>query len=228
MAFALTRRYTVKHIGISGYLFQELSIRLVPHLPKKLSANTVTLLGFLSSFSFFYLFIKEVRVAGLFILLALFLDITDGCIARNRGQTSEFGRVFDGFVDLSLYLYSLTAIFFHMTSKLAFAVLIAYVLDLFLRYQLGYPTDVFEPMSHSKRLLRSSQKPENVKRLNLLLHPLVLNHFDTMALLAVLIMGNIQLSYYWLIYELARRTTIALGKFVEMYTLYRYEKHNFN
>ena len=224
---ALKRRYGFKHIGIFGLLLQEISIRLVPLYPKSVTGNMITALGFISSMLVLYFLIQGNRTAGLFILLSLFLDLPDGYVARNLGQSSKSGHLFDAIGDLTLYLCVLTGLYIHIRINLPFYILNVYIIDLFLRFQLGYSPLTLGPKSESKRLLKSSPKMKMLKRANSIINPFI-NHFDVLALLSILIIIDINLARYWMLYDLIRRIIPIIGKFAEIFAIYRHEKDYFN
>ena len=218
----LDRRYSFKHIGISGVLLQELSIRIVPLFPKWFTANTITFLGFISSIMVLYFLSIFSGIAGLFILITLWLDLADGYTARNLDQSSKSGHLFDAMVDLSLYLCVITALYLHGYKNIPFLIMTLYAIDVYLRLQLGHSTLILAPKVDSFK----STTPliaGAIKNIKLVINPL-LNHTDAMTFLAVLIIIDISLVRYWLFYDLIRRFLTVITKLPEIYHIYKNDK----
>ena len=218
----LDRRYDFNHIGISGLFFQELSIRVVPFFPGSLSANRLTFLGFISSLLVFLFLIRVNSIAGLFILITLWLDHADGVTARKLGQTSKSGQIFDAMVDLSLYIAIIIAFYINGYKSISFLILALYATDIYLRFQLGHSPHTLGPKTDSFESTTPFIKGA-IKGIKTFINPF-LNHTDVMTLLAILIIIDIRLIKYWLVYDFFRRLANVLTKLPEIYRLYINDK----
>jgi CDP-diacylglycerol--serine O-phosphatidyltransferase len=90
-------------------------------------ANIISLLIVpLSLIAFYYLYIKEVFLAFLFISLCFYLDTIDGYISRKLKIESELGRSIDSFCDFIIYLiFPIYFIFQYLSFNLLMTFLIS-------------------------------------------------------------------------------------------------------
>jgi phosphatidylglycerophosphate synthase len=211
----LNKRYKLQDIGFSGLFFQEISIRLVPLLPSNITPNFITFMGFISSILVFYFISVGSSIAGYLILIALWLDLSDGYVARHLGKTSNFGHLFDALVDMILWLGVILGLYFYNQSTIQLYIISIYLINIYIRFQIKTLSFTSNPKIESNIVVSSG---------NFLKKRLLTNHFDVMTILSILLIYNIEYSFYWLIYELLRRGIQFISTIYKVYIFYDDEK----
>lgn len=196
---------------------QAVAVRLVPHVPPALSANTITFAGLLLSAAIVFVIKPVPWMAGCMILCSLFLDFVDGAVARQRNTTSAFGRILDATSDLALWLGILAGLYVSTGNVLSVAILVVYTIDVSWRHQLGHSTSILMPPSHIYERLHNSSKLMN--RMKRYYYPFI-NYYDSISVLALVLIVDPGLTRIWLAYELIRRVLLLCKKIAEIYEIY--------
>jgi phosphatidylglycerophosphate synthase len=211
------RRYKLAKVGLTGLVCQELSLVAVKYIPAGISANTVTAVGLLCASTVAFTIPKYPQLAGVAILMAVFLDFLDGTIARTRGLASEWGRIWDATTDVVLWLNIIVGLSYATRSPLPLILLAIYTLSVFWRYQLGHSTSLAEAPS------AAYEQANNIGWL-LKLKPYYsyfVNYLDSLSGLAVILIFFPEYKGYWLIYEFGRRVLLLLKLVRELFFIYR-------
>ena len=73
---------------------------------KNMEPNIITTINIIPSFlSLYYLYNKEYIFFIFFLIIRLILDCADGHVARKYNKISEFGNLYDHYLDLVFYLF---------------------------------------------------------------------------------------------------------------------------
>lgn len=199
----IERKYTYVIVGFSGLVIQEITIRLVPALSKVVkSPNWLTALNILLA----VLICMALRqgmypVAGGLIILTLFIDLTDGYLARYMHKASDLGAFFDLTADMVVWIATLIGIHLVTMSPYPFYIFAVYILEVHGKWLIE---DKLSPLSEARGTAGEgmvSTLRRFARRLSLLFNP-----FDSMTVLALILFFDNTFIGVWLIYELIRRS----------------------
>lgn len=214
------RRYKLLDVGLTGIFFQAIAIWVAPRLPQWISANSVTALGGLSCVGIIFALISPDSVAGVLILAALFLDFLDGAIAKYRNTASQFGRVFDGTVDVFFWLAVLIGLYISGSQASTLGLLVIYTIDISWRLLLGHSTSL---INHGgEQYKKTSLESDAFRRLKPFVYPFV-NYYDSICALSLILVVSPQHIDVWLSYEIFRRSLLLIKKIREISYLYAKE-----
>jgi len=199
------KKHPILEIGLSGTFLQFIALKIVPELSKYIrDPNYISFTNFALTFSIFFLIIYSFfKVAAILILFSLFLDLVDGSLARYLDKTSKKGEILDSLADLSLWLSVIAAIFIVTDHSLLIFILIIYCLDLYLRLII-LNSDVQKEITDGFFSARFS----NLK--------ILFNHFDSLAMLSVILIVDMKLILMWIIYEFLRRLMNMFNRFQKL------------
>ena len=201
------KTHSVLEVGISGKLIQIVAHKMTPFISQFIkNPNLVTSFNILIAIAtLIHLSLNNTRMAGALIIMSLFIDLLDGSLARFLNKSSQRGQILDSLADIIMWSFTVTGIFILTSQNLIFYILLIYIIDVYVR----------------NIILTDNPRPDalNFKNSNSLIYnfiKILFNHFDSMAILASILIFVPDLIIFWIYFECIRRSLNTLKRFLEL------------
>ena len=201
------KNHSILEVGISGKTIQIFVHKLTPFISQFIkNPNLITSCNILIAITTLtLLYFNNTSIAGVLIITSLFIDLLDGSLARFLKKSSHRGQILDSLADIIMWSFTVTGIFLITSNNLVFYILLIYIIDVYIRNII---------LSDNSRSYTVNLKKSNSKTYNFI--KIIFNHFDSMAILALILIFIPNLIIFWIYFECLRRSLNTLKRFLEL------------